>query len=297
MPRPVRMAALVLAGFAAGLALAIAALAGWRLADDAATARAWRDLAASAPAQPGVFDPTQVDGLPDPARRFFLFAIRPGARLSTVAEITMGGELSLGTRDAPGYQPMQAKQILAAPAGFVWKVRAGSGAMRMSGSDGMAGGSSWTRFRLLGLVPVARAGGDADHLRSSFGRAVAEAMFWAPAALLPRPGAVAWDALDADTARATVTHGELRQQVIVRVDAAGRPLWVSLPRWSNANPDHAWREQPFGGRVADFREVDGFRVPFTVEGGNFFGTDAFFPFYKARVQALRFPAPPAGGMR
>jgi hypothetical protein len=181
---------------------------------------------------------------------------------------------------------MHARQLLAAPHGLVWRVRTGSGAMRVEGSDGMAADRSWTRFRLWGLVPVVRAGGDADHLRSSFGRVVAEAAFWAPAALLPKAG-VEWTALDADTARAMVTYGGMRQQVDIRVDATGQPVWVSMPRWSNANPAGVYREQPFGGEVSDFRSVQGFRVPFRVDGGNFFGTPDYFAFYRARVVAFR----------
>jgi hypothetical protein len=115
---------------------------------------------------------------------------------------------------------------------------------------------------------------------------VAEAAFWTPAFLLPRPG-VAWSAVDADTARATVTHADLVQQVDIRVAPDGQPLWVCIPRWSNANPERVFRVQPFGGELSDFRTVDGYRLPFRVEGGNFFGTDDYFPFYRARVTEVR----------
>jgi hypothetical protein len=272
--------------------LAGAAAAAWALrassADERDAGQAWQQLLTTrVPGLPDRYDPALVASLPEPARRFFAFAIQPGARISTVAEITMGGELSLGSKEDPKYMPMQARQVLAAPAGFIWELDAGQGAMRVSGSDGMAGERSWTRFWLLRLLPVARVGGDADHLRSSFGRVVAEAAFWTPAFLLPRPG-VEWSQVDADTARATVTHGPWVQSVEIRVDARGQPLWASLPRWTNANPQKAWREQPFGGKLSDFREVAGYRVPFRVDGGNFFGTPDYFPFYKARVQELRF---------
>ncbi|MCI1191478.1 hypothetical protein MOJ79_06445 [Calidifontimicrobium sp. SYSU G02091] len=174
------------------------------------------------------------------ARRFFRFAIAPGAPLARVAQIEMGGEIGLGTRDAPGYQPMTARQILAAPEGFVWRVEAGSGLMRMAGSDGMVDDRSWVRFWLLGWLPLVRAGGDADHLRSAFGRVAAEAVFWSPAALLPDQG-VTWEAVDADTARATMRRGALTQTVDIRVDASGRLRSVVIPRWTHANPDKVYR--------------------------------------------------------
>ena len=227
-----------------------------------------------------------ASGLPEPARRFFHFAIGRGARLGTVVAITMEGEISLGTRQDPRYQPMHAEQILAAPHGLLWRMRAGRGVMRITGSDGMVDDRSWTRFRLLGVLPVVRAGGDADHLRSSFGRVVAEALIWAPASLLPQRG-VEWSQVDADTARVTVVHRGLHQQADVHVDATGQPTWVSLPRWSNANPEGVFRVQPFGGELSDFRTVEGLRLPFRVDAGNFFGTPDYFPFYRARVQSLR----------
>lgn len=265
-----------------GLALTVGIqLARWSR-DRAEAQRAWDALLGSRIALPERFDPLQVEGLPEPARRYFRFAIEPGARLSSVARIRMQGELSLRTREDPRYEPMRAEQVLAAPRGLVWRLEVGHGALRVSGSDGMLGDRSWTRFWLWRLLPVVRAGGDPDHLRSSFGRVVAEAAFWTPAFLLPRPG-VSWSAVDADTARASVAYLDMVQEVEIRVAPDGQPLWVRIPRWSNANPDQVFRTQPFGGELSDFRLVEGYRLPFQVDGGNFFGTDDYFPFYRARV--------------
>lgn len=275
---------LLLAGLGAA-ALAASQLAR-RFAGEREARQAWMQLASGRDGPASRFDPAMVATLPEPAQRFFRFAIEPGARLGTVVEITMEGELSLGTKDRPKDQPMRAQQLLAPPHGLVWRVRSGQGAMRIAGSDAMVAGRSWTRFWLLGAIPVVRAGGDRDHLRSSFGRVVAEAAFWAPASLLPQAG-VEWAAVDANTARATVAHGGLRQQVDIRVNADGQPDWVSIQRWSNANPQGVYREQPFGGELADFRSVQGFRVPFQVDGGNFFGTSDYFPFYRVRVLSWR----------
>ena len=229
-----------------------------------------------------------VAGLPEPARRYFGFAIRPGTPLHTVAEIRMTGRFGLGTREKPGYMAMTAVEVLAAPEGFVWSMAARRGAMRLSGSDAAAAGGSWTRFWLMGLIPVARAGGTSDHRRSAFGRYVAEAAFWTPAALLPGPG-VAWEATGTDAARVTVSHDGMAQPVDVTVDAQGRPVSVVFPRWSDANPDRTYRLQPFGGVLSGFREFGGFRLPTHVEAGNQFGTDDYFPFFVAEVTDIVFP--------
>ncbi|NCU67023.1 hypothetical protein GWK50_14455 [Acidovorax sp. 210-6] len=271
--------------FATLAALMLTALALLRWHDARADRQEWLRLAALQPSDPGRFNHAMVAELPEPARRFFQFSIEEGARLWTVAEIDMGGQFSLGSKEQPRYQPMQAWQILAAPHGFVWQLKL-PGALPVSGSDA----GHWTRFRLLGLVPVARQGGDDDHTRSAFGRYVAEALLWTPAALLPGPG-VEWKALSEHSARVTVRHQGLEQAVDLHVDAQGQPLHVQFMRWSNANAERMYREQPFGAVPSQFQPVQGFRVPLRVEAGNHYGTEAYFPFFKAEVTALRFPPP------
>ncbi len=243
-----------------------------------------RRLVATQPKNPARFDPAMLAGLPEPARRFFLYTIAPGAPLYTVATIEMLGQFGMGTKAEPRYFNMRAVQTLAMPAGFVWKMAAKRGLMHLSGSDS----DQWTRFWLLGVLPVARLGANADHRRSAFGRYVAEAVFWVPATVLPGPG-VRWEAVDANCARVTVTHQGLGQSVDVTVAPDGQPIHVCFARWSNANPDKRYRLQPFGGYLSALREFAGFRLPTHVEAGNQFGTPEYFPFFLADVSSVGFP--------
>ncbi len=231
------------------------------------------------------FDPKIVADLPDPARRYFHYAIRPGTPLRFTADLKMAGQLSLGTKEKPNYLSMRGEQVLRLD-GFVWRVRAGRRGMWFSGSDGYVDGSGWTRFWLYDLVPVVRAGDDDDFARSAAGRAVAEAVFWSPAALLPSER-VRWEEVDPDTARAVVRLDGHEHRVELTVAADGRPLAVQVLRWSRENRERVWRLQPFGGTIKAMLEVDGYRVAGQVEGGNWFGTPDYFPFYKARVAAIR----------
>ena len=217
----------------------IAAL--WRWSDLRAEQALWRQLAAAQPATPPTFDASMVAELPEPARRYFCFSIKAGTPLATVAEIHMHGEFSLGSKDAPRYAPMTAKQILAPPHGFVWKVHAGTW-LPITGSDAAANGSSWSRFWLAGVVPVAR---------------------------------------------------DLQQAVDVTIDASGQPQKVLFQRWSNANPEKIYRLQPFGGFLSDYRVFDGFRLPTRIEAGNHFGTEDYFPFFKATVGSVNFNSAPS----
>jgi hypothetical protein len=262
------------------LALVAAGMALWRWSDlrrdRAEMARLW-----SGAVTEGRFDPAMVADLPEPVQRYFLAAIRPGTPLYRASRIEMAGTFDLGNRDAPKPLGMAARQVLAGPDGFVWQARLDSG---ISGSDS----GSWTRFWLMGLVPVARAGGDADHARSAFGRAVIEAAVWLPTSVLPQPG-ITWEAPDEHRVRVTVTRDGMTQSVDLTLDAAGHAVEAVLPRWSNANPDKAYQVQPFGGRLWDHRDFGGLVVPAQAEVGNFYGTPEYHPFFMSTITDMTFP--------
>lgn len=269
------------------LLLTFVGLALWRLSDLRQDRAEVSRLLALQPRAPAPFHPDLVAELPAPVRAYFTAMIAAGTPLHTVARIEMAGRFGIGNNESHRYLPMRAREVLAAPEGFHWAMAVPLGRGGISGSDS----GRWTRFWALGLAPVARAGGTDDHRRSAFGRYVAEAVFWSPAALMPGPD-VTWEALSDTTLRVAVRHGDLEQTVDVTLSAGGLPETVSLDRWSDANPDATFQLQPFGGTVSAFRDFGGFRLPTQVEAGNFFGTDAYFPFFIAEVTSISFP--PAG---
>lgn len=279
----------------AAAALTPAALALLRRSDCAADRAEWRRLAALQPAAPVRFDLNMLEGLPILVQRFFAFAIAEGAPLLPVVELDMIGEFSMGSKADPKYMSMRARQILAAPHGFVWSMKTTHGAQRLPAA--MAGSDTglWTRFWLYGLIPVARLGGDADHRRAAFGRYVAESLFWSPAALLPSVAgdSVCWETLDENTIRVTVSHQGMEQAVEMEVEPSGQPRLVRFLRWSNANPQKRYRLQPFGGHLSRFAQFQGYTLPTHVEAGNAFGTHEYFPFFRADITAVTFPQPSA----
>lgn len=270
---------------AAAACVGFAGLLGRRALDRRDDRLEMKRLRALQPSDPIAFSSDMVAGLPEPARRYFTYTITEGTVLYTVAEIDMTGQFGMGDKQSPEYLDMHAKQVLAAPVGFIWQMSAQRGAMHLSGSDS----ARWTRFWIAGLAPVARLGGNRDHRRAAFGRYIAEALFWTPAALLPGAASVKWEPLALNAARVTVEHDGMTQTAEVTVAEDGQPLQVAFPRWSDANSEHVYRVQPFGGYLHRFENVQGFRLPTYVEAGNFFGTDDYFPFFKAKVTSIRFP--------
>lgn len=231
----------------------------------------------------GTFDPEMVAGLPEPIRRYFNFAITPGTPLYRRVTLTMDGQLGLGDKGDPGYFPFSATQIIAAPEGFVWALHGKMKGLSVAGSDTGA----WTRFWVAGLVPVARAGGTDDHRLSAIGRYMAETALWLPTALVPSDH-VRWSSPGEDLAQFDVSYDGMDLRVVLHLDAAGRPVSTEFQRWSNANPDKTYRFQTFGGSASQWREIQGMQIATDVSAGNFFGSDAYFPFFKAKVSAASY---------
>jgi hypothetical protein len=59
-------------------------------------------------------------------------------------------------------------------------------------------------------------------------------------------------------------------------------------RWSNANPEHVFRLQPFGGTMEADAVFDGYTIPSRVRVGNHFKTEDYLPFFQAEVTRARF---------
>jgi hypothetical protein len=272
----------VLAAVAGALGLGL-----WGNARDRAQATGvWTALEAAREAEPPRHDPAQLAALPEVAQRYLGRAIAPGTPLHRQVRLEMTGAFVMNGTPLP----MAAEQVLAPPErGFVWRARIGTGLMRFAGSDGHLGprDESWTKFWLLGLVPLARIGGTNDHLRAAATRTMLESV-WAPATLLPQYGAV-WEQAGPDTARVSWRSLPDLPPMHLTLDAAGDPVEVWAMRWSDANPDRVYRLQPFGGRVLETGVFDGFRVPVRVEMGNLWGTPDFVPFFQATVTQARFP--------
>jgi hypothetical protein len=256
----------------------------WIRARDARNAQAvWDALLAQREPEPVAYDAAMVADLPEIGRRYFASAIAPGTSLRRVARLEMEGCLILNGREFP----MRGDQILAPPQGFVWRARAGSGMMRFSGSDGYRDGhTSWTRFWLWGVLPVARVADTEDHQRAAAARMVMETV-WAPAALLPQSGAV-WRQTGPDQAEVRFPEVPGVEPVQLSLNGAGRVLEITTLRWSDANPDRTYRLQPFGGRLLAYGTHQGFTVPIAMEIGNLYGTPEYAPFFRARLTRVEY---------
>jgi hypothetical protein len=158
--------------------------------------------------------------------------------------------------------------------------------MVISGSDALVEGKAWTRFWLLGVIPVANSRTNPDMVRSAEFRAAVEGL-WVPASLLPQSG-VRWEQIDADAARLSIerTNPPILLELTLAPDGAVRK--ISGQRWSNANADRIFRAQPFGGTVQGEAIFEGFTIPAALQVGNHYGTLDYLPFFQAPITRAKY---------
>jgi hypothetical protein len=267
----------------AALVVAVGALGGLvalRVADDRYVDEVWAGLE-RVPAGGQVFSEGMVAGLPEPARRYFRHAIRPGTPLAARVRLAQEGSIRLGG----DWAPFTAEQVLTAGQGFAWKVRARIGGLPFAGADHYAQGQGRMRLAALGLVPIVNETGP-DLSRSSIGRLVVEYM-WLPSALLPQAGA-AIEAVDADRFAATTTVGAESTRLVVTVDRDGRLVASSIERYGNQTDDKLYRYIPFGIEAEEEGRFGGYTIPTRVRAGWWFGTDRYEEEFRFGITGARY---------
>ena len=110
---------------------------------------------------------------------------------------------------------------------------------------------------------------------------------WAPASLLPQFGAE-WVQTGPDSAEVRFTDAPDLEPMQISFDAEGNPVEVWALRWTDANPEKAFRLQPFGGRMLEMARHQGFLIPARVELGNMWGTQDYAPFFLATIILAEF---------
>lgn len=88
----------------------------------------------------GAFSEAELEGLPEPAKRYLRAVIAPGTPLATSAHLHMRGSIKLGL-----WLPFRARQVLAPHRGFAWAARVAgviSGSDQYVGAEGGWSGNS-----------------------------------------------------------------------------------------------------------------------------------------------------------
>ena len=222
------------------------------------------------------FDPAQLDGLPEPARRWLGHVLAPGTPLYQAVMLRMRGRIRVGR-----WLPFQAIQLHVPPHGYLWVAKAGFGPVSIRGYDCYADGAGRMRWRVCGLLPLIDSSGP-DIDRSAAGRVALDAFTLPSSWLSP---AVAWQAGDgADTALARWQVGDWTLGVRLEVGPDGALRSLDMSRWA-APHGEGWGEYSCGGTVTTERSFAGMTIPTELRAGYFFRTPRWSAgeFFRATV--------------
>ena len=221
----------------------------------------------------GNFDPSSLDALPEPARRWLTHAIEPGTPLWHGVLLDMHGRIRL-----LGWRKFRAVQIHALPRGYIWAARARFAFLPLSGYDRFLDGEAEMRWSLFAHLPVVTATGE-DLARAEAGRAVIDAIFVPTAFLGPD---VTWhEGSTPNSAVAEWSIGDLVLRPEITVARDGSLISVKMQRWSRPKGEK-WGDHSYGGFVGNEKEFNGVRIPTTMRVGYYFGTERW-----ARAESYR----------
>jgi hypothetical protein len=228
------------------------------------------------------YDEKEIEGLPDPVRRYFQNVLRPGQELVRQVRHVQSGEFRLGDR----WRPLAATQVHSTqPPGFVWdaRIRIAPG-LSVYVRDTYARGAGSMRAQILGLIPVADAGGTPEFAASALQRYLGEAI-WFPTALLPSQG-VRWTALSHSEARATLTDGDTTVSLDFRFNAEGE-ITGAFTGSRYREVAGRFEPTPWECRCSEYAEQGGMRVPLAAEVAWQLAGE-MSPYWRARIADIAY---------
>lgn len=210
---------------------------------------------------PNVYRAADLAGLPAPVARYFRTALPEGQPLIRHASIRWRGDFNLGQPGRDQWVPFFALQEFSThPPGFVWDARMNMAAgIPVLVRDTLLGNTGTMHGAVLGLVPIVDVRDTPAMRTSALLRYLGEAA-WFPTALLPIQG-IRWDAIDASTARATLTIGATTVSAEYRFGTDGLIASISSSERTYDDGRHPPSRHPWGGSYLRYEARHGIRVP------------------------------------
>jgi len=217
---------------------------------------------------PTRYDERELEGLPAPVQRYFRTVLTDGQPLITAVTIDMAGTFNMSPTGEQ-WKPFTSRQrITTRRPGFLWDATISMlPGVQVRVVDSYIAGQGLLHATVQGLLSMAEMRGEGEIARGEFMRWFAE-VAWYPTALLPSQG-VRWEAVDAQSANATVVDGPLTLTLLFRFNEAGLigafraearggmvgDKMVMAP-WEGSWSNYQWRngvQVPFTGEVAWMR--------------------------------------------
>jgi hypothetical protein len=213
----------------------------------------------SSSTEPLVYDPQELENLPEPVKRYFETVLTPGQPMIVGMKASHTGYFSLSETE-PKWVPFRSDQWSTMhPIGFDWdgRIRMAPG-IKCFVHDAYIAGEGLLHATLLGLIPLAKLQGTPEVAQGELLRFLAEAA-WYPTALLPSQG-VSWEAINDRSAHASLTDGETTVTLEFRFDEDHLIEGIYTP--SRYRTVHGkLSAMPWEGKIWNYERHDGMLIP------------------------------------
>jgi hypothetical protein len=212
--------------------------------------------------------------LPPPVRRWLQASGAVGKPRARTVRLRQRGELRTGP-DQP-FLPAAARQYFTVDEpGFVWMVEVTMfGVVPVVGRDSYLDGRGRMLIRAGGLVTIADGRGDKFD-QGALLRYLGEIAWFPSAALAPY---LAWEEVDAQRARATMSHGGVEASAVFEFDDRDRLAQLQAKRYFGDRDLEDWVV-----RVTEWREIRGLEMP--VRGSAIWKLDqGDFEYYRWEIE-------------
>ena len=222
-----------------------------------------------------------LERLPDPVKRWLRYSKVVGARVPTTVRLRQDGQFQM---DGRGWMPFTAEQYFTInPPAFLWKATFRMAPLlSVSGRDRYQAGEGNIEMRVISLVPVAnKTGGGLN--QGALLRFLGE-MQWFPAAALA--DYIAWEAVDSQAARATMTYGGIAAPMMFTFGSDGRLIECTATRYN----DSRGRNEQWVNRNDSDGEFAGMRVPVAGEARWEYESGPY-PYIRWRITTIEHDRP------
>ena len=254
----------------------------WQASTEQLLAEMWTERVEPAPE---THDSRELADLPGCVQRYLRTVLEEGQPLVTAVTVEHNGLFNMADRGEQ-WRPFTSTQcVITRRPGFLWdaRIRMAPG-LTVFVRDAYVSGRGVLAARLLGLFSVMEQPDTPELAHGELVRLLAEAV-WYPTSLLPGQG-VCWETVDDAQARATLTDGGTKVELVFEFDSRGLISAVRSDARSR-DVDGVPVATPWQGRFWEYETRDGMLVPLEGEVA-WLLPEGPRPYWRGRIESIEY---------